>query len=468
MLRSRLWLLALDVVLVNIGFVLGYLMRYEWRFFLEVGFDAPYSVYIPLQLIFTLAFVAFFLVDGVYSDRRSPSWLDQMYPIVNAATKATVLALAITFVFRPLVYSRLMIAEAGVIVIALVGLSRFILIEAAAAARRSGKGVANVLVVGAGEIGRSVLRTLVARPELGYRCVGFVDDDPGRGSADIGRFPALGSVDNVPQLLKEHKVDEVVVTLPWWAQTKILELARVCQRSNVRIRVAPSLLQLNLSRIDVDDFGGIPMISLRETRLNPVGLFIKRVIDIAFAVLILLGLSPFLGLIALLIKLESPGPVIFTQTRIGKNGEPFKVYKMRSMVVNAEEIKDELRPYNEADGPLFKIKRDPRITRIGGFIRRTSVDELPQFWNVLRGEMSVVGPRPQLPEEAAHYQDWQKERLRMLPGVTGLSQISGRSELSFDDTCMLDVYYVENWSLGLGVMLALKTLPSMLAARGAS
>ena len=241
MLRSKFWLVALDVALINIGFVLGYLMRYEWRFFLEVGFDAPFSVYIPLQIIFVLAFLAFFVVDGVYTERRSPSWLDQMYPIINAATKATVLALAITFVFRPLVYSRLMIAEAGVIVIALVGAARAGQTALAAMARRRGMGVYNVLVVGAGEIGRSVLRALVARPELGYRCVGFVDDDPERGNTPIGRFSALGNLDAVPSLIKEHKIDEVVVTLPWRAQDKILELARVCQRGNVRMRVAPSL-----------------------------------------------------------------------------------------------------------------------------------------------------------------------------------------------------------------------------------
>lgn len=465
--KSRLALVLLDAALINLGFVVGYLMRYEWRWFLEVGFEASLGDYAPLQVIFTLAFLAFFGLDGVYAPKRAPSWLDRMYPVVNATAKATIIVLAVIFVYRPTVYSRLMIIEAGASTVAAVALARWVQGRVEAAQRRRGQGVANVLVVGAGELGRSVLRTLVARPELGYRCVGFVDDDPERGRTDIGRFPALGGLECVPALIKDRGVDEIVVTLPWSAQPKILDLARLCQRMGVAMRVVPSLLQLNLSRIDVDDFGGIPVINVREIKPHPLAQLVKRAFDVVVSSAVLLAAAPFIGLIALLVKLESPGPVVFTQTRIGRNGKPFKLHKLRSMVVNAEDVKHHLKPMNEADGPLFKMKKDPRVTRVGAFIRRTSLDELLQFWNVLRGDMSVVGPRPQLPEEAQQYADWQRERLRVLPGITGLSQISGRSELSFDESCMLDVYYVENWSLGLDVRIALETVPYVLSAHGA-
>jgi exopolysaccharide biosynthesis polyprenyl glycosylphosphotransferase len=333
--------------------------------------------------------------------------------------------------------------------------------------RRHGRGVANVLIVGAGELGRAVMRTLVARPELGYRCIGFVDDDPIRGSTNIGRFPALGPLDCLPEILRKQRVDEVVVTLPWSAQPKIMQVVDLCHYRGVSARVVPSLLQMNLGHIDVNDFGGIPLLSMREGRMGPDDHPVKRVLDLVGAGLALLVSAPIIILFAILVSLESPGSPIFAQTRIGKHGKPFKLYKLRSMRPDADAQKAFLMAQNEADGPLFKIRNDPRQTRIGRIIRRTSIDELLQFWNVLRGEMSIVGPRPNLAEEVALYNEWQRARMRVRPGITGLSQISGRSELTFDETCLLDIYYVENWSPSLDLKIVLKTIPYLLSARGA-
>jgi lipopolysaccharide/colanic/teichoic acid biosynthesis glycosyltransferase len=181
----------------------------------------------------------------------------------------------------------------------------------------------------------------------------------------------------------------------------------------------------------------------------------------------LLLLSPFLILIALAIRLDSPGPVVFTQRRVGEAGRPFAMYKFRSMCLGAEEQQAEIRGLNQATGPLFKIRADPRLTRVGRLLRRSSLDELPQFINVLRGEMSIVGPRPGLPPEVAQYEVWQRQRLEVPPGITGLWQVSGRSDLSFDEMCLLDVYYIENWSLGLDLTIMLRTIPRMLFADGA-
>jgi exopolysaccharide biosynthesis polyprenyl glycosylphosphotransferase len=465
--RSRVFNTLADLVLINAGFIVGYLMRYDWQWFLEIGYNARLEDYVPIQVAFSVTFLALFQFDGVYTPRRSSSWFDEMYTLVNSTAKATIIVLALVFVYRPLLYSRLMIVEAGLAVVALMGIARLVRVIAEGVLRRRGVGVAKVLIVGAGELGRAVMRTLVARPELGYTCVGFVDDDPVRGTTKIGRFPALGALDCLPGILRTQKVDEVVITLPWSAQPKIMQLVELCSHRGVRARVVPSLMQLNLSHINVDDFGGIPLLSMREGNLLPDDHPTKRLIDILGAAAALIISSPLIALFAILICLESPGPPVFAQMRVGRHGKPFKMYKLRSMRNNAELEKDALKAQNEADGPLFKIRNDPRVTRIGHIIRRTSIDELLQFWNVLRGDMSIVGPRANLPDEVTMYSDWQRVRLRVRPGITGLSQISGRSELTFDETCLLDIFYIESWSPSLDFKIALKTIPYLLTMRGA-
>ncbi len=465
--KSRLLNLLVDAILINVAFVIGYLMRYQWKWFRETGFDARLSDYWLLQIAFTFTFLIMFLMDGVYTTRRSSSWLDQMAAIVNSAAKSIILVLLLIFLLLPLTYSRLMILQAGVAVVVLLGIARWIRGLVEARLRRRGIGVANVLIIGAGELGLAVMRTLVARPELGYRCVGFVDDDPSRGATNIGRFTALGALECLPDIMSGQRVDDVVVTLPWSAQPKIMEIARLCKRHRARMYVMPSLLQINLGHIDVDDFGGIPLLTVRDRRIGPADRAAKRLFDLVGATCMLVVTLPIILVTAVLVCLESPGSPIFSQTRVGRDGRLFKIYKLRSMYVNADQDKANLLPLNEADGPLFKMRNDPRLTRIGRVIRRLSIDELLQFWNVVRGEMSIVGPRPNLPEEVAHYSEWQRERLRVRPGITGLSQISGRSELTFDETCLLDIYYIENWSLGQDVNIALKTVPYLLSARGA-
>lgn len=442
-------------------------MRYQFQWFREVGYDAKFADYIPVQIMFTLAFISMFWLDGAYASRRLASWLDQSVSILNGAAKAMIIVLAIVFIYRPLTYSRLMMMEAGVVGIIFVLTFRIFTTILVNVRRRQGVGTRNVLIVGAGEAARATMRVLVARPELGRRCIGFVDDDPTRGSTNIGRFTALGALSALPNLLKIQSVDELVITLPWSEQEKIVELIGLCREFDVQPRIAPNMLQLNLGRIDVDDFGGIPMLSTRSEELNPADKAVKRVMDIVFAIIALILALPVILVCCILIMLESPGAPIFSQYRIGKDGKPFIMYKLRSMRKGADAEKAQLLQHNEADGPLFKIRNDPRITRVGKFIRRTSIDELLQFLNVLKGDMSIVGPRPHLPQEVAQYVDWHRTRLNVRPGVTGLSQISGRSELTFDETVLLDIYYIENWSPSMDLKIMLRTAPYLLTARGA-
>ncbi|RMF27109.1 MAG: undecaprenyl-phosphate glucose phosphotransferase [Chloroflexi bacterium] len=466
--RRILWLTVItDVILINGAFVLAYWMRYRLRLFREVSYDAPFSVYIPFAAGLTLLLLVTFKLDGVYNGPRGVSWFDQMYAIVNSTAKAIILLFAVVFATRPLYYSGLMFLEAGALVVLLLGAGRFVRGEIEARLRKRGIGTERVVIVGAGEVGRAVMRTLVARPELGYQVVGFVDDNPERGRKKIGRFRGLGDLENLARVIEDEKVDVVIITLPWMYHRKIMTIVRECERKQVQARIVPDLFQMSLSQVDVDDLGGIPLIGVREPVIGRWQERFKRAMDVVLASLALLVLSPLMGLIALLIRLDSPGPALFRQVRVGKNGRRFVIYKFRSMHIGAEAERRRLAALNEADGPLFKIRDDPRRTRVGRWLRRTSLDELPQLFNVLRGEMSLVGPRPPLPEEVRQYQEWHKRRLEVRPGITGLWQVSGRSELTFDEMCLLDIYYIEHWSPALDVKILLRTIPKILTGDGA-
>ncbi len=464
--RYRALWLAIDVVLINVAFVAGYLLRYQVKLFWDIQFDAPLGSYAGIQLLFTASLLFFFWTDNVYSVRNA-SWTEQMSRIAGATLKMPFAVWTAIFIIGPEVYSRLMILQAALVLLLLLGIARAAKRTVEASLRARGVGVSNLLIVGAGELGRAAMRTIFARPDLGYRCVGFVDDDPQRGQTDIGRFPALGDTQAVATLIREHNVDEVLITLPWSAQSKIQEIVALCERLGVTARVVPSILQLNYSRIDVNDFGGIPVLGIRGATVSPVNRLLKRAFDLALGALISLLSLPLVAVAALAVRLESPGPAIFTQMRAGMNGRPFKIYKLRSMRVGAEEERKRLEALNEVEGPMFKIRNDPRVTRVGRIIRKLSIDEFPQFWNVLRGDMSIVGPRPALLSEVAEYDDWHRDRLRVKPGITGLWQISGRSELKFEEMVLLDVYYIDNWSLLEDVTIVLRTVPYLLSNRGA-
>jgi exopolysaccharide biosynthesis polyprenyl glycosylphosphotransferase len=465
--RAPWWVLVSDVLLIVGSMALAYWVRFELRWFLDISFHHPLSAYVPFGVLFALLMLLMFRIDQVYVHWGRRPWLDQVYRIINAAAKSEVVMLAVTFVLQPLQYSRLLQIEAGIISVVLLALGRAVQAELLGWLRARGVGVARAIIVGAGEVGRTVMRTVVARSELGYRIVGFVDDNPEKGQTDIGRLRALGPLSNLPRLIEDEAVDEVIVTLPWMYHRKIMSIVRECERQQVSAHIVPDLFQMSLSQVDVDDLGGVPLISVREVGFDRGALLVKRGMDVVGALVGVVFGAPLLALIALAIRIDSPGPVFFRQVRVGTNGKQFEIYKFRSMRVGADVELDQLRELNEADGPLFKIRDDPRLTRVGHFLRRTSLDELPQLWNVLRGEMSLVGPRPPIPVEVGRYLEWHKRRLEVRPGMTGLWQVSGRSMLSFDEMVLLDVYYIENWSLWLDCKILLRTIPKVLFGEGA-
>jgi len=331
---------------------------------------------------------------------------------------------------------------------------------------RLGLGETRLLVVGSGRLGKIIMQHIAANPNLGYSIVGFLHD-MNEPPSDFGRFKMLGTLEDLGLVIRSMQVDEVIIALPSHLHEQSIRSVRLCERFGASFKLVPDLYELSLSRIDMETVEGIPLLAIKQVSLNSFQRLITRLVDISLSVLIIILGSPLWLCIALVIRLSSSGEVIYKQTRIGWNGRPFKVYKFRSMYKNADHVLAALWTKNEAQGPLFKMKEDPRITPIGKFLRRTSFDEFPQLINVIKGDMSLVGPRPPLPHEVAQYEEWQKGRLAIKPGMTGLWQVRGRSDISFDEGVLMDLYYIENWSLRLYFQILLRTIPAVLFSRGA-
>ncbi|HEY52012.1 MAG TPA: sugar transferase [Caldilineae bacterium] len=459
----------LDLVLVVAAFFLAWYIRYELQWYRSVD-PASYTgfgFYLEIGLLAGVFMVAALSLEGAYKLPRGASFLNEFYRLVTATSIVTIILMMGNYMFQPAYHSRLVYGIAGLLILLFLTISRIANRQLMARLRRRGIGIRRVLLVGAGEVSRMIMRVLLAKPDLGFEVMGFLDDNPAKGKKNLGPFSALGSIDNLAQVIDQYRVEEVIITLPWQYHRRIMSVLNQCTHLNVRARVVPDVLQLSLDQVDVEVLDGIPLLGVKTVSISGSRLAIKRTLDVLITLVGMIVILPVMALVALAIKLDTPGPVLFVQKRIGKNGQPFNAFKFRSMVADAEDLRGDLTDFNEADGPLFKIKNDPRLTRTGRWIRRFSLDELPQVFNVLRGEMSLVGPRPALPEEVDAYESWHRKRLEVTPGLTGMWQVSGRSNLSFDEMVMLDIYYVENWSPFLDLSIMLRTIPKVLSGEGA-
>jgi len=466
--RVRYLTVAIDLLLINLAFAFAYVVRYEWQWLRPVVFNEPYSQYLDQQIILNVLLIVTLSQSRVWKRRRGEFWVDEVSRVAYATAAGITLMMAVTFFYQPTPFSRLLLFWMLLFTVLFLGLARLLRRWLLSILYRRGIGVDRVLVVGSGETGRGLIRTLLARPDLGYQMIGYLDDGSQENNVGLGRVPHLGAYTDMGRLLEaQPKLHTVFIALPGELHRETTRLIHLCQQYNVRAQTVPDLLQLSLHRVEFSNMAGIPMLGVREVGMSRLNRGLKRTLDLAAIVLGGVPAGLFMGLIALAIKLDSPGPVLYSAERVGKNGKCFRMYKFRSMVQNAEEQKESLKLLNEVDGPVFKIRDDPRRTRVGRFLRRTSFDELPQLFNVLLGQMSLVGPRPPLPEEVAEYKPWHRQRLSVIGGMTGLWQVSGRSDLTFDELCLLDIYYIENWSLALDLRILLQTVPHSLLGRGA-
>lgn len=471
----HLALIICDQVLILLGFLFAYWMRYlaDWPTALEpivsevaTRYFVEFNAFLPITILLMILQLALSETRGLYRMPPGSSFLDYAGIIVNNVLVGIALLIVVVFLYRPFYYSRLIFAFAGVNIVVLLCLSRAALLGVRHWCWDNGIGQERVLVVGGSGIGQQVMLGIKSQSRMGFHLVGYLED---REDAQRSRthFPHLGGIDDLQRVVTNHTIHQVILALPFWENGRLPSLVQTCRTLGVEFHIAPDLQALSFDRVDVLQISGVPLLTLKELSIQGWNLAVKRALDVGLILLFAPLILPFVLLLMVLIRLDSPGTALFRQQRVGKHGRLFTCYKFRTMVADAEARKVELALFNEADGPLFKIRNDPRITRVGRFLRRSSLDELPQLWNVLQGEMSLVGPRPGLPEEVACYEPWHSRRLEVTPGLTGLWQVLGRSDTTFDEMVRLDIYYAENWSLGLDVRILLKTIPAVLLGKGA-
>jgi exopolysaccharide biosynthesis polyprenyl glycosylphosphotransferase len=418
-----------------------------------------------LVFVFMVLCRRIFECCGLYQSQRLGSRKKFYEAILRAVTLAALLLGGLLAAFGESAFHGASVLEFWAAALTLVALSRVFLYTSLAAVRRRGRNLRSILIIGAGRRGRSFAESIQRRPELGYRVVGFLDDSGGPGPA-----PLLGGIGDLPRILREEQIDEVALALPlksFYSQAS--RLVSFCEEQGIVVRVPGGLFEAPLAQVESERLDELSVLTLSTVRGSAWSFFLKRIADVVLAAAGLLATLPVWPIIALLIRLDSAGPALFRQVRVGYNGRRFLMWKFRTMTVDAEARQAELEPLNEVLGAAFKIRNDPRITRVGRWLRRTSLDELPQLLNVLKGEMALVGPRPLPVRDVERLSGgWQRRRFSVRPGITCLWQAGGRHRLGFEDWMRLDLHYIDNWSLLLDLKILLRTLPALWTGAGAS
>ncbi len=453
-------LMAIDAVMIVLAFYVAYWIRLTIEFPPPVAIP-PFQRYLGMLGIHLVALLTTFFFHRLYRRKRAYSHIDEFGRVIASTSIGIVLALAaVSFVYKnSLDYPRLMIIYAWALTIIFVTAGRIAHARVQWALQGREFAPEHVLIVGAGETANMILKAIQRSPGLGYKVVGVV---PVSGYPVIESLPVpvLGTVDDLPHLIDAYGVDEVIIAVPEATHREIVHIIGKCEREKVSVKVFPDLFQFMAGEMSISDLNGLPLLTVRDIALRGWKLAVKRLIDIAVSATALVLLSPLMLLIAILIKLESPGPVFYTQERMGLDAKPFQMLKFRSMRQDAER-----------DGPGWTRPNDPRRTRVGAFIRRYSLDELPQLINVLLGEMSIVGPRPERPvyvEQFRRYIPRYMDRHREKAGITGWAQVNGlRGDTSIAERTKYDLWYVENWSLTLDFKIMLMTLVRIFTDRNA-
>jgi exopolysaccharide biosynthesis polyprenyl glycosylphosphotransferase len=422
--------------------------------------------------VFVIAWHGMLAESGIYQSTWFSSLQNGAIEILKATSLGTGLLLILLFIVPISMIDVLFLIVYWLSVSACMFLVRLILRSVLERLRLTGKNLRDVVIVGVNERALQLIKRIESMPELGYRIKGFIDNPSTQGAGKLVKsgYPLLANFGDFRSFLNQNPVDEIIICLPIKSRYEEAErIITLCEKQGVVVRLLSDLFSFNRGRTRVNSLEGLDTITITSVTLENGSIIAKRIFDLVGSCLLLVLLSPVLLATALLIKATSPGSVFFVQKRLGLNKRLFRIYKFRTMAQGADKMQKEFESLNEVNGPAFKIRNDPRITPVGKFLRKTSIDELPQLFNVLKGDMSLVGPRPLPVRDYENFrEDWQRRRFSVKPGITCLWQVGGRSDLDFNQWMELDMLYIDSWSLWLDVKILLQTIPAVIQGRGAA
>jgi exopolysaccharide biosynthesis polyprenyl glycosylphosphotransferase len=475
MLKQKARAIALGVLvgelaLTALSLPVAYVLRHGVlaRFLPSLFPVAPaFGRYVVLLLLILPIWAPMLYAAGFTRSHRTLPLFEEIWTVAKVAFGGTALLTLFVYGLRLEFVSRWLLAVFAIVNFFFLAGERVALRLLSRWVRARGYNFRTVLLVGTGPKASQLADFMEAHPHWGFRVLGYLDDDNGGEVRRSNRWTCLGRIGDLEAVLGQEVIDEVIFVIEKGKLGDYENALLVVERHGVRAHVSLDIFPHVLARPVLEELDGVPLLTFTTTPSNPAQLVVKRAVDLGLSLLLSLLTLPIQALAALAIKLTSPGPAFFRQVRCGLNGRHFTLFKFRTMETKAEERLLEIAHLNEMTGPVFKAARDPRLTPVGRLLRRLSIDELPQLWNVIVGDMSLVGPRPPLPEEVSRYEPWQRRRLSMKPGLTCLWQVSGRSELDFDRWMALDLKYIDTWSPLLDFKILLKTVPAVLSGKGA-
>ena len=462
--------IILDCIVVGIAFLFAHMLRVNLEHLnlpalisIRKGFSFQtyawtIAIVVPLWIVCLKHF-------GAYHSMRKKKFIDLFWNIFDASIFGILSFSAIGFLLKPDLLSRAFVIILFASVVFLLSVEKWIVLAVLRYIRRHGYNYRMLLIAGSGKRAENFAQMINDNPHWGLKILGFVDKED-RVGMEIANKKVIGSFNDVAKILDENVVDDVVFILPMSLLPYVRDCVKICEKVGVRSNIAVDFFDTTIAKPSIEEVEDWPLLTFDTIPLNATSLLIKRLIDIVLSASGLILLAPLFLITAFTIKITSKGPVFFKQTRCGLHGRKFEIYKFRTMGVDAEERLEELMSLNEREGPVFKIRNDPRITKVGSFLRKVSLDELPQLINVLKGDMSLVGPRPPLPSEVTQYERWQRRRLSLRPGITCIHEVVAREDIDFDRWMKLDLEYIDNWSITLDIKILTRTIFAVFKGTG--
>ncbi len=459
-----------DIIFLGIAFYLSFYLRFNTGilaerqeiYFIETNY-LFYSVIFIISAIFIFLLYRLYNWDNIYKGSGYYS------RIVKGIIINIIVIILSGYIFELFTFSRKWILLLFILSLVFIYISRLLIDIITIRLLRRIKITSGTIIIGIGENSKRIEDSFKKYSLEDDKILGYVEDKK-RLDEDkkySSNFNILGHLEDLREIIYKHKIQRIIISGPEYKYFELLEMLEKLKGIDVSVLVFPGFFEFSIKRMNMREIAGIPLMQVTNIGFFGINLFLKNFIDYFLGGLIFIFFIPVYLIVGLAIKLDSKGTVFYQQERYTKDSKTFYMYKFRSMYVDADQRLKELEEYNEADGPMFKMKNDPRITKVGRFIRRFSIDELPQIINVMKGELSLVGPRPPLPKEVEQYEDWQHKRMNVKQGITGLWQVSGRSELSFEEMARLDLYYIQNWSIEMDIKILLRTIPTVLFGKGA-